>query len=776
MAAGLAALLLPAAQLPADPVASGADRAARSVPSPTDTTSVVTVKVGGDRNGDQSVAPLAGTTLGLYATETGGSAAFTCTSDADGDCSFIVTGTGTGGALRGQQMWVRQISAPGGWFVNDQFRTSASTSTTTPYRFRTPALYSANTYSSTATGANGFMVSSGSNTYNASGGTWQQSRNNPALPQKCGLKVALVMDLSGSMNGSVGALKTAANTFVDALQGTPSSMAKFTFSSYSPATNGGPNEPGLRSVSTRADAAAFKQTWAHWTESTANGATNWDRALYEPALAGSDYDVAVVITDGMPTRYSTPESTGGNGSTTRVREVENGIFSANALKAKSTRVLAVGVGSGVSGNASYNLASLSGKTKYDGTNAATADYYQEADFDDAGKALRDLALANCTPSLSVVKQIQAEDGTVYNAPEGWTFDGSTTTEGVTVDSPQTTTNDGTGAVNFPLDYSETGTESARVRAAERQQAGYQLIQQDGKNAVCYDKVAEQAVEVTNDPDDGTGFEVDVPVDGSVTCSVLNKAPAAVVPASVQVDKEWQVTTGDGTRTYPDGEQPGDLQADLSLTGPGDAGASSQGWGVPREGYSEGDAVTVAEQTRFAPKVDCELTGVDLDGRDLDTDAPSAVITLEAGANTHKITNHVACTTRLTLAKRVSGGDADPTSWDLRAIGADGALPGPAGAHGSPEATAEVSPDARYQLAEQLNSDDPELLNYKQVDERTDFQSNPLSTGSMNCLAHDKDGNELLGWNDGINGGVNVPLGVRAVCTAVNETVPLTLRK
>ncbi|NED92568.1 VWA domain-containing protein, partial [Streptomyces sp. SID11233] len=105
--------------------------------------------------------------------------------------------------------------------------------------------------------------------------------------------------------------------------------------------------------------------------------------------------LAVVITDGMPTRYGTPSGPGGNGSLTRFRELENGIFSANALKAEGTRVLAVGVGAGVQGNASLNLASLSGQTRYNGANIATADYFQEQNFAQVGTALRSLALANC---------------------------------------------------------------------------------------------------------------------------------------------------------------------------------------------------------------------------------------------------------------------------------------------------------------------------------------------------------------------------------------------
>lgn len=746
-------------------------REARTVPSPSSTTSVVTVKVGGDRDGDRSVAALAGTELGLYASETGGTPAYTCVSDADGDCSFTVPGTGDGGANHGGRFWVRQISAPAGWYTNPRLRTQVSTGSSEAYSFRTPPLYAGNTYSSTDSGANGFMVSSGSSNRTASGGLWQQSRNNPGLPRKCGLRVALVMDLSGSVSGGVPALKSAADTFVDSLRGTPSTMALFSFSSYSPADRVGADSPGLQSVSTQADADAFKAKYASWTNSTAVGATNWDRALYQPASAAEEYDVAVVITDGMPTRYSVSTDPQGNGSNTRFREVENGIYSANAFKAKGTRVLGLGVGSGVSGEAGLNLRAISGPTKYDGDNIATADYFQESDYTQVGRALRELALEPCTPSVSVIKQIRTADGTRFNAPAGWTFDGVTTTPGASLESPQTTMGDGTGAVNFPLTYD--GISSSTVTVTEREKSGYQLVQQDGKNAACVNKVTEQPVEVTDDPGGGPGFTLDVPGDAPLSCVVVNQAPADLVPAQVRVDKKWVLKTPDGTRTYDEGEQPNDLAADLRLSDPVSGDPTVQQWGQTRTGYAEGDGVTVGERPRLTPGLDCTLDKVEFDGEELDPDDPSTRIVLEAGLNEHRMTNSVSCRTRLTLLKSVLGGDADPDDWNLQAIAPTGALPGPEGSSG---ATSEVSWNNTYQLAERRTDDDPELLNYKQTDNRTNFQTNPRSTGSMTCLLYDKDGDEVLGWNDGINGGVNVPLGLHAKCTAQNETVPLTLVK
>ena len=85
----------------------------------------------------------------------------------------------------------------------------------------------------------------------------------------------------------------------------------------------------------------------------------------------------------------------------------------------------------------------------------------------------------------------------------------------------------------------------------------------------------------------------------------------------------------------------------------------------------------------------------------------------------------------------------------------------------------VTPNARYQLFE--NGGDPRYL---QTDDRTNLQSNPLSTGSATCIRVDANGAPVAGsgYSDGINGGVNVPLGFRVSCTFLNQTASLTLLK
>ncbi|MGH1561951.1 prealbumin-like fold domain-containing protein [Mumia sp. DW29H23] len=774
----------------ATPSAAAPTLAPQVVPPATGNNAVITVKVGGDRAGTTAVTNLAGVTLQLYDGGPGGAttpvadAWATCVSDDDGDCSFVVPnaqtnaiGTCTGanaGANCDRRFWVVQTGAPAGYTINASFRTGNGDGTgseTTDYEFRTgTTLRAGNTYSSTSA----FMVGTGNTNRVASGGVWQQSRTNPAPLQQCGLNVALILDLSGSVTApQLVQLKGAADTFTNSLVGTPSQMALFSFSTGSPALGATQNFPGLTSVATQAGADAFKARYQAWT---AGGGTNWDRGLAVPAQANPTYDIAVVITDGNPTYYSQPAE--GPGNFTRIREMENGVFSANAMKARGTRVLAVGVGAGVSDTATgQNLRAISGPVQYNGTNAATADYYQVANYAVVGAALRQLALGECAGSLSVVKQIVGPDGNIADATPGgagWTFDASTTTPNVTLPTPSATT-DASSAVNFPITFGG-GTTSGAIQITEEEQDGSDLFPVNGANGVCTNLETGAAISVTNAG--ATGFVVNVPSTAAVSCIVYNQA---VAPATVTVEKEWAIN---GAPPVPNGSQPSGMRAQLTLTGPGDAGASNQDWGVTRPGYSEGDTVTVDEEVFLEPPgVDPDLCTVgdpqivEING---ESGAPIPFTDgfdheLTAGANTLTVRNTVDCESRLTLAKEVDG-TADPTLWDLAALPAPGTpagqLPGPAGEAGSAEVTDQVvSPLIPYQLAESGG-----LPEYLQDDFRTNQQTYPLSTGSWTCIRVDAEGNQIPGYNDGLNGGVTVPVAARVQCTATNRTGRLVLVK
>ncbi|MFF5693256.1 vWA domain-containing protein [Streptomyces albidoflavus] len=520
----LTALLCTTGLAPAATSGPAARAAVAEVPPPTATTSVVTVRTGGDRTADAEVGPLAGVTLGLFADEGATDPVDpdwgVCVSDTDGDCSFTVPGTGPGGPNEGAVYTVRQIAAPSGWYTNPELRTgpgSGSGSLSPAYAFPTPELEGGQTYSSTSD----FMYSTEyrESPFTASTGIWQQSRNNPPLNGACGIDVALVLDLSASVGSALPQLKDAADQFTDALAGTPSRLSLFSFDRNSPST-GTENHPEPTSVSTQAGADAFKSLYADWD---LGSGTNWDQGLYAVAKAPTRYDLTVVLTDGNPTRFSKPIE--GDGSRTHFADTEGGIFAANAVKAQGTRVVAVGVGRGVEGVSGLNLRAISGPEAFTGDNPETADYYQTTDFTAAGAALNQLALSNCAGTVSVIKQIVPESNTgedvsgSRNAGPGWEFTASSTEPLGGLPDTRATDDDGTGGVTFEPEFPPT-TGEAPVTVEETQQPNHTLVTQGGANAVCVNLDDGASVPVTNSGP--TGFTVDLARQGGVSCTVYNR--------------------------------------------------------------------------------------------------------------------------------------------------------------------------------------------------------------------------------------------------------------
>lgn len=720
-------------QDPAALTAQGDTFALAAIPATGAGEAVITVKVGGDRTGDSAVSNLAGVQLGLFANETGGVALFTCTSDVDGDCNFVIPDTGADGANEDKRYWVRGIAVPGGWFASPTLRTGGSgnaPSNVTPYAFRTGEdLQAGNTYYSGYSGYpdNDFMTDTSGDNAKDSGGVWQQSRTNPVLPDQCGLDVALVLDLSGSVGPNLDDLKDASDKFVDSLVGTPSRMALFSFGASSPAGGAGANAPGLVPVTSQAQANAFKGTYAGWN---AGGGTNWDRGLWA-AAQGPTYDLVIVLTDGNPTVWGANQ---GNSSTNMFRDIETGVFSANAIKAEKTRVIGFGVGAGVSdNNTELNLRSISGGTEFTGGNAIAADYYQTANFDAAGDALRALALATCKGTLTVVKRevpsgTTGEDKTGHvGGGAGWSFSADGTNA--------TTTGDGTNAVSFEFndttvaDVAETAYNGNPIGST-----GYELVTSSGKNAVCTNLNTGNPASVTNDG--AFGFQVTVPDLAAISCTVYNRQSSA----SVEVDKTWIVN---GT-TYPHGQQPGGLGATLLLSG-----QNTPAFGTEYDGYSSGGKPSINENTsgtdlcRVSSRVVTEANGQptnhDLAGGPFSP-------TLKVGSNHYTITNTATCLASLTLTKAVDNGPAAASAWTLTAGAPNGALAGPSGPTG---VNGNVTAGATYTLSE--SGGDPR---YDQV-------------GAWSCT----NGVQVTGGNK-----VSLAPGATTTCTVHNATGVLILKK
>ena len=730
----------------------GAPQSEATVPPATGNNAVITVSVGADRVGTSNVSGLAGATLGLF--DTAGAATpvagfGTCVSDADGDCSFIVPNTQTGGANRDRRFYVKQISAPAGYFANSALATGTGPVASTAYSFQTGTeLRNGKTYSSLSN----FMFSTGNTNNTASGGVWQNSRVDPVEPPGCGLRVAFVADLSNSVGADLVNLKAAATTFVNALVGTPSSVSLFTFATTAPATGANNrNHPEHLAVSTPAGAAVVNGYINGLTLPGGNdGGTNWDRGFAQVAEATQQYDVTVVMTDGNPTFYGSP--TQGPGNRTRFVEVENGIFSSNAIKAKSTRVVAFGVGAGVAGTPD-NLRAISGPT-------ANSDYYQTTDYAAAGAALRALALGQCAGSLTVVKQVvppTAPPGSITGAtPQGgWAMAATPASPGLVLSPTSGTTANGSGAINFGITFS--GVTNGNVSVSETQQPGYTLQPVGGVNAVCFRIDTGAALTVTNTGP--TGFSVGTDINYPVSCAIYNRAPQPA--AQLSVSKKWVVN---GV-TYAEGDQPLGLQAQLTIDN------ADADWNSAIGGFNVNDTTSINEVTTVTNLPLCTIDSQRLtnnNGSAANAALPYSA-TLANVDNTYEITNTVTCASRMTLIKNVLNGPATADEWTLSATGPTGSLPGP---NGTTPITADVTPDVAYTLAE--SGGDPR---YVQVTDPNAALANG-STGSWDCQQQTSGGGlrSSTPREDGLNGAIVVPLGTWTFCVASNETAEITLAK
>lgn len=799
----------------------GPDGARSAVPSPGAGDAVITVKVGGARNvGLNTVGPVDGVTLQLY--EGSGNAPGaavaqgdwgTCTSDPEGDCSFAVPDAG--GANRDRRFWIQQAGTATGTFQVPSLVTSTngSTFTSTPYRVRTGTqLRAGQTYSSAAN----FMVN-GSGVL-ASSGIWPTALDNPPFPQACGLRVALVVDLSYSVQiaGALPNLRQAASEFTDALVGTPSSVGLFTFGTKAPAEGAANANVSLTPVSTTEGAQVVKDRInGLQIFPTSPEYTNWDRGLFQVAQSLDVYDVTIVLTDGAPTRFgpfSPGGSASGSGSSTRFSEVEHSIFSANAVKAEGTRVIAVGIGDGVSG-APDNLRAVSGPVS-GAADPADNDYYQ-ADWAEVADVLRDVALAGCSGSITVVKEVVPAanipgDVTGAMPAAGWEFN-ATATGGATVDPTDVATGLGTGAASFSFETSGPTT----LTITETPQTGFNTFpvptgDPSEPNAECQRLGGGTPGPVPVTAGASGQFSVDAGPTDVLSCIVYNQAfPVDPDPASVIFVKRWEIAMVDaggnpvGTpETYAHGEQPTEFDAQIDLTDTtggnaiphpnltwgfeyGGLFAGLEGFSEERVRLPEGCAVAWSRYTGKTVDADFDGPGAPVD-RPItgDGDLPYPD-TLEPGRNRYVLTNRVECTLpRLTLHKLVHEGDATPVAqdaWTLTATAPGGALPGPSGPDPDPGVTTpasgvsgQVTPGVPYVLSE--SGGDPRYVQWtaRGLDPE---QVAPGSTGSWICLMDvDDESTSVPALPQGLYGSITMHYGDDVHCMALNYSSELTIFK
>ncbi len=384
-----------------------------------------------------------------------------------------------------------------------------------------------------------------------------------APPTRCGGRIAIVIDTSGSVPASGGGLATedAAIGFIEAFIGTPTSISinGFDRSGYAMINNPALSEGDVSKYSQTGSRADFHSVLdgsdanvammidrirdlddldGAWPGGSAsidardpNGdrimwdqigsGTNWEDGIYNiffDASTGQPHnsyqpDLAVFITDGQPNWARTDD--GGITSMSASDAAAEAAVVANDGRSLGSRLIGVFVGNkstnstylsyftGVVGSNAWD-GSVNGDGTIDVGNAVAADYFTGS-FADLGAVLRSIMIAECGGTLTVRKQL--DDG---SSPGGqWSY--STSTGGQVLDlSTQS-------SITFDFNF-ENGTIAQVVRLTEESKSGYEFVRGD----CSVGGVPLDASRVVQQPDGVAGVEVTLQPDEAVSCVMVSE--------------------------------------------------------------------------------------------------------------------------------------------------------------------------------------------------------------------------------------------------------------
>lgn len=373
--------------------------------------------------------------------------------------------------------------------------------------------------------------------------------SNPPLPQRCGVNVAVVLDLSNSVKDASGVQpsKNAANAIIEAVGGSGGHVGIFTFATNAP-SQGTVNQPWMP-TSTPAEIQAAKNhvNGLNTPTNTQRGGTNWEGALKRVDEANRAYDIVYFITDGVPT--ANDSYNGGNsqldhladpGYRTHFSDLDWAIQASNALKAQGMYIAPVAVGLQTSNQTVYNNTGTGTNMTISGTGMIQRidpSYILVNNYNQL-EALINSILVTCASTVIVEKQIVDAEGnvittgapdylaggwdfTLSDLPMGFDFDGSTS-------SSATVTTGNNGKTPAGRLNTDTPTGAGPMKIAETAEEGFQLFQQNGMNATCRigdglnpdQATGWQNAAITNSGD--TGFLVDVKAGSTTYCIVQNR--------------------------------------------------------------------------------------------------------------------------------------------------------------------------------------------------------------------------------------------------------------
>ena len=190
---------------------------------------------------------------------------------------------------------------------------------------------------------------------NPDGSDWMNDQiPNPEMVKKCGLKIAIVADLSRSLQNAVGnvdgfqASRDAAKRMVNVLKDAPGTQVGI----YNFATKAGTKGTTGKAVDVAVNGSVNPEITSaidQWTSTNAGNATNWEAGLKQ--VQGSGYDIVYFITDGMPTYDNSgwqnydrnPEKSllPNAGAFVQATSLNRAILAANELKREGTRIVPV---------------------------------------------------------------------------------------------------------------------------------------------------------------------------------------------------------------------------------------------------------------------------------------------------------------------------------------------------------------------------------------------------------------------------------------------------
>jgi prepilin-type N-terminal cleavage/methylation domain-containing protein len=382
-----------------------------------------------------------------------------------------------------------------------------------------------------------------------------------APPSRCGGRVALVIDTSGSVPAGRGGIPTelAAVSFIDGFTGTPTTMSinGFDREAYGmiwdtskPAgtvargssngvrapfvslLNPGPAVDTMKKRITDLDNldGAWPGGGAAITARDPNGdrvmwdqigsGTNWEDGLYMILRQsnGTPYGVeqpslVVFITDGEPTAVRT--AAGGSNEVGTSTAKTPPIAIANELRAQGARTIGVMVGNKSNNNTFVGYLKdvvgpieWNGSVNGDGTinvgNAATADLFK-GEFESLGPILRSILIAECGGTLTVQKRV--DTGSLENPASGkWSY---TTDLGVReLDRSKTS--------SITFDYSfGAGEVTKQVQIVEAPAAGYVW-----DRAEC--SASGNPVTAVPNTDGSPGATVTIQADQAVSCLMISR--------------------------------------------------------------------------------------------------------------------------------------------------------------------------------------------------------------------------------------------------------------